>query len=83
MTADEAFKAFNMVGGPAFPSEWKFPDGGSATCPGMTLRDWFAGQALFVAKDVCISRQSTTESDVARVAYDIADAMLKAREGGA
>jgi hypothetical protein len=57
-------------GGPAFP----IPDEG---WPGMTLRDWFAGQAL-----AGISAQYGT-GDAAMIAvecYEHADAMLKARE---
>jgi hypothetical protein len=43
--------------------------------PGMTLRDWFAGQALmgFLAAGEC-------GSGWADDAYEMADAMLKARE---
>ena len=47
--------------------------------PGMSLRDWFAGQALKKA-----SRGSDRSADeIARRAYYIADAMLAARKGGA
>jgi hypothetical protein len=44
----------------------------------MSLRDWFAGQALAAS-----GIQSCIHSDsdwAARVAYDVADAMLKERE---
>ena len=70
-------------GGPAFPcSVAVAPSGdvyGSDYFGGcMSLRDWFAGQALagMLAND---SNQSA-EGD-ARVAYLIADAMLAARKG--
>ena len=43
--------------------------------PGMTLRDWFAGQALVSCSDW------SKPSDAARHAYRVADAMMKAREG--
>ena len=43
--------------------------------PGMTLRDWFAGQALVACADWDDPREA------ARHAYRVADAMLKAREG--
>ena len=48
---------------------------------GMTLRDWFAGQALpaIVADD----KQQEAEGGpafLAAAAYDLADAMLEARE---
>lgn len=53
--------------------------------PGMTLRDWFAGQAL---AGWMASFPSCGEGVVpvacARLAYDLADAMLEARaKGGA
>lgn len=59
-------------GGPAFPTK-----GLAFEIPGMSLRDWFAGQALAGI----IARYSTdnAESD-ARVAYQYADAMLKLRD---
>jgi hypothetical protein len=58
---------------------------------GMSLRDWFAGQALagILADDSCTSphllsmhgKPGMTRSDVAaKVAYDLADAMLAARK---
>lgn len=43
---------------------------------GMTLRDWFAGQALIVAT----MYQTVTPEDLAKDAYRIADAMLSERE---
>jgi hypothetical protein len=51
----------------------------SAKFPGMSLRDWFAGQALSGQlanryQDQC------SEGQHARRAYDIADAMLAARD---
>lgn len=62
--------------GQAFPSTVVLdPDGDPyIEDQGMTLRDWFAGQALsgYVA--------SHSYAEAARVAYDYADAMLKARE---
>lgn len=44
---------------------------------GMTLRDWFAGQAL---KSMMEQRVQGRMSDVARTAFQIADAMLAERE---
>jgi hypothetical protein len=57
-------------GGPAFPRPMV------AAAPGMTLRDWFAGQAL-----VSMGVEYTDEchSSVAECAYAYADAMLRAR----
>jgi len=43
---------------------------------GMTLRDWFAGQAL----NKCIDDWSDT-ADAAKYAYEYADAMIAARKG--
>lgn len=70
-------------GGPAFP----FACQGQTTAPeiyyGMTLRDWFAGMAL---QGIYGGRSGTlqTERDMLRldaeVAYDVADAMLAARQ---
>jgi hypothetical protein len=52
-------------GGPAFPA---------LTHPGMSLRDWFAGQVLASPID------DDADADLARRCYAIADAMLAARK---
>ena len=59
-------------GGPAFPVQ-----NGYGQVFGMTLRDWFAGQAL-----VSMGVEYTHEwhASVAECAYRYADAMLRARE---
>ena len=62
------------TGGPAFPET---PLSGGH--PGMTLRDWFAGQALagIVSRPgVCLSEES---SGAAVMAYQIADMMISER----
>lgn len=72
-------------GGPAFPR----PIGGDISSDfndsqqGMTLRDWFAGMAM---QGLCTSmvlspEKETPEMDklLAKEAYSVADAMLKAR----
>lgn len=65
-------------GGPAFPrsrAEWEDSQ------VGMTLRDWFAGQALAGIIGTLVN--VSTSSDLAVVAeccYEYADAMLAARE---
>lgn len=65
-------------GGPAFPGGVRDTDGNWISLsgdPGMSLRDWFAGQAL--------SNMAGSSADqVAKLAYNIADAMLAARKGG-
>jgi hypothetical protein len=47
---------------------------------GMTLRDWFAGQAL--AGLLSNSNDCFNPEGAARVAFEIADAMLAERERG-
>jgi hypothetical protein len=62
------------TGGPAFP--WC---GDLNECPtinlGMTLRDYFAAKAMHALVNRIVSN-----SELGRTAYEIADAMLKARE---
>jgi hypothetical protein len=60
-------------GGPAFP----FQDG-YGRVSGMTLRDWFASQAM--AGLVPYVVKGATFENVAEDAYKAADAMLRARE---
>ena len=68
-------------GGPAFPCG-KMPN------DGMTLRDYFAAKAMqaFVADDDPYTHDSTETKFrlgyAAKYSYQMADAMLKAREGG-
>lgn len=65
-------------GGPAFPHEFKYGDGSVQRCEGMTLRDYFAAKAMqsyLLDKD----RDSFTFEQWANAAYEMADAMLKAR----
>ena len=63
-------------GGPAFPY-WNCAEN---TTQGMTLRDWFAGQAInaFILHVKNYSHKSKWE-DAAISSYVIADAMLMAR----
>jgi hypothetical protein len=66
-----------MTGGPAF-GHGNPNDGGA---PGMSIRDWFAGQAL--AGLFASGPHDCDEHGLAHDAYLHADAMLKARrEGG-
>lgn len=71
-------------GGLAFPTLMKKGELAVAE-GGMSLRDWFAGQALI---GLCQSEMGPEEYTVsphllARAAYAAADAMLAARKGGA
>lgn len=61
-------------GGPAYPVSWSM-DGETVAVPGMTLRDYFAGQAL-------ANRYTDDERSAGKVAewaYQVADAMLEER----
>lgn len=61
-------------GGPAFPTS----DGVEKNYKGMSLRDYFAAKAMQgIAADPSFS--PPTYDEVARISYDMADAMLKAR----
>lgn len=85
-------------GGPAFPQhdlsgygigptmkgfDPSDPYSGKYEVTGMTLRDWFAGQALTAAAMQAFDDDTTVEGN-ARVAavwaYAVADAMLEARK---
>lgn len=75
-------------GGPAFPLAWTERNAYGVEFPslvaGMSLRDWFAGQAL--AGLIAQSAGSAFGSDQiagARWAYQMSDAMLAARKGSA
>ena len=64
---------------PAFP----VTAGQQVYTHGMTLRDWFAGQALagMCGHPMALARTGAKDlSEDARLAYRIADAMLAARE---
>jgi hypothetical protein len=74
-------------GGPAFPvpkdSEGGWEDNDCTTWRhfhGMSLRDWFAGQALASMATAPDYTKGPSNAAVADRAYTIADAMLKARE---
>jgi len=77
----------NIDGSAAFHCETHgFRNGKETTIPtnGMSLRDWFAGQALAgITSSETRVKMSATDADVASAAYDYADAMLASRRGGA
>ena len=72
------------AGGPAFPRQlvWdsrdKMIDHGNT---GMSLRDWFAGQALIATAIIASESHGMSPNPpvLARDAYEIADEMLKLR----
>lgn len=74
-------------GGPAFPQQFQHDAEGDRVWPeefgadGMSLRDWFAGQALagILSADTVLGQRTNPHSDAAMAAYRIADAMLKER----
>lgn len=63
-------------GGAAFPCDFNTDTNGSYQ-KGMSLRDWFAGQAL--AGFMSSSNLTLSNADYAKAAYETADAMLAAR----
>ena len=63
------------TGGPAFPQQ----DDATGS-EGMTLRDYFAAKAMQAfAKDVGWESDRIWFEDIAKAAYHMADAMLRAR----
>ena len=60
-----------------------FPTIGNSSCnsDGMTLRDWFAGQAMNAIN--CTWSDEETRVLFAKRCYAMADAMIAARKGGA
>ncbi len=71
-------------GGPAFPAKKPLTMAGGYDSQGMSLRDWFAGQALAGWLASYGDRPHPAMDDdggipVAANAYRMADAMLKAR----
>jgi hypothetical protein len=68
-------------GGSAFPRpDWNGSWAGSDIFKGMSLRDWFAGQALTIVYMRFETSADPCLSDLAMQAYFIADAMLEARK---
>ena len=66
-------------GGPAFPASYYTDDGEWAKRDGMTLRDYFAAKAMHASMSLDPANAASS-GEHARWAYEIADAMLKARE---
>lgn len=75
-------KGWYEQGGAAFPIPYSGMPGQPDAEHGMTLRDWFAGQALagyFANRD---TPHRNCGEDEARYIYEMADAMLAIREKG-
>lgn len=82
-------------GGPVYPGQWADfqPTTGDQVVreqwTGISLRDWFAGQALAQIGNEYVARGEVTRQAqehamaLAAHAYNIADAMIAARKGGA
>lgn len=77
------------TGGPAFPRpQAETSQGGNFEQDGMTLRDWFAGQALsgMMASQYVSEHAGVHKTDAGMVdglalrSYQLADALLAARE---
>ena len=78
------------TGGPAFPDwpESAFPSTFQSISPephqihrwGMTLRDYFAAKAMQGMFASSLVPQNVTNEELSTEAYNVADAMLKARE---
>lgn len=68
-------------GGPAFPEVNNIGDRAPYLIirGGMTLRDWFAGQALAGLMANPAYAENTTNEGFSKGAYDMADAMLATR----
>ena len=69
---------WNKQGGAAFPIPHSNEPGAYEGEPGMSLRDWFAGQAL-AGKMSIESIEFLSREDIADRCYRQADAMLAAR----
>lgn len=77
MTDNNAFvEQLERTGGFAYPSDcFSPPGGGTFVSAGMTLLDWFAGQALISIADDC----GMTDAETAERCYQRAAAMLAER----
>jgi hypothetical protein len=71
----------DKTGGPAFPIPVGFsPEAGTSYCnEGMTLRDYFAGQAITGVMASLIPSGWIGYEDASKYAYRFADAMIQER----
>ena len=74
-----------QTGGPAFPALAHWDRSGNKTTAlqfeGMSLRDYFAAKAMqgFIQYSATKGIYTPPDNELAKVSYDLADAMLKAR----
>lgn len=69
----------NKTGGPAFPI-WTDSDGIASNYGGMTMRDYFAAKVMQgIMADPSVVDWNQAITIAPRQAYEMADAMLKAR----
>ena len=69
------------TGGPAFPCHAEIIPSRDGEYAGMTLRDYFAAKAMHgMAGSRRYCEFGWDQADMASQAYEIADAMIKARE---
>lgn len=82
---DNFIAGIGQAGGQAFPSTMPTPEGGTYVSMGMTMRDWFAGQALsgMFRHEGWINTIDSDQDEVAKRSYAIADAMVAYRKAGA
>lgn len=70
-------------GGPAYPvTQWNIETDRREIMGGMSLRDHFAGLAMQALLSPNHPWGGYPEKGIPRVAYEMADAMLRARENG-
>ena len=77
MTAKETAAILNRLGGTAFPVTFGDEEGNQVFV-GMSLRDWFAGQALtaMIVSGPDFSSNNSPPTLIAEWAYYVADAMI-------
>lgn len=67
-------------GGPAFPVVFPERDDALLRSSGLSVRDYFAAQALALGGEWFYNNSAKFPVEVARLAYQVADAMLRARQ---
>jgi hypothetical protein len=78
-TSEALSEAMKAQGGSCFPYACEMKDGGCIVDTGLTLRDWFAGQALRAVLDTDDYSIAEGRKILAANCYQIADAMLAER----